>query len=206
MGSTLTRHLPVATCIGCGARSHSAECSDGCSDRPMDVVDVGDLAAVASRAEDLEERVTELRALARMLASETPLSWPTAQERARAAIQPARGITSLRCTACRASTTSAGSTSTAPGSSTASSTAIPGQRGAPRAAGQPRHGKQHDGEQAGRRHPERREGDSAPRDHAIAQPGDLLGDDESGDHTGRTYRHAGQQPARELGAHRRPRG
>jgi hypothetical protein len=87
MGSSLTRHLPVATCIGCGARSHSAECSDGCADRPLDVVDVGDLAAVASRAEDLEERVTELRALARMLASETPLSRPTAQERARAALR-----------------------------------------------------------------------------------------------------------------------
>jgi hypothetical protein len=53
----------------------------------LDVVDVGDLAAVASRAEDLEERVTELRALARMLASETPLSRPTAQERARAALR-----------------------------------------------------------------------------------------------------------------------
>jgi hypothetical protein len=27
--ATLTRHLPVATCIGCGARSHSAEVRDG---------------------------------------------------------------------------------------------------------------------------------------------------------------------------------
>ena len=67
MDTTLTRHLPVATCIGCGARSHNAECADGCTDLPLDLVDVDDLVAIATRAEALEERVAELREVARAL-------------------------------------------------------------------------------------------------------------------------------------------
>jgi hypothetical protein len=87
MDTTLMRHLPVATCIGCGARSHSADCADGCSDQALVVVDVSDLAAVASPAEDLEMRVAKLRGVARTLASDTPADWPTVQESARAALQ-----------------------------------------------------------------------------------------------------------------------
>jgi hypothetical protein len=86
MDTTLTRHLPVATCIGCGARSHEARCSDGCTDLPLDLVDVDDLVAIATRAEALEERVTELREVARRLAEDDPVDWPEVQERARAAV------------------------------------------------------------------------------------------------------------------------
>ena len=52
MDTTLTRHLPVATCIGCGARSHNAECADGCTDLPLDLVDVDDLVAIAHSGRD----------------------------------------------------------------------------------------------------------------------------------------------------------
>lgn len=85
MDTTLTRHLPVATCIGCGARSHEAQCSDGCTDLPLDLVDVDDLVAIATRAEALEERVAELREVARALIDE-PVDWTGSQERARAAV------------------------------------------------------------------------------------------------------------------------
>jgi hypothetical protein len=87
MESTLTRHLPVATCIGCGARSHEAQCPDGCSDLPLDLVDVDDLVTIATRAEALEERVAELREVARVLAEDDPVDWPAVQERARAAVR-----------------------------------------------------------------------------------------------------------------------
>jgi len=85
MDTTLTRHLPVATCIGCGARSHNAECADGCTDQPLDLVDVDDLVAIATRAEALEERITELRAVASALLDD-PVDWTGVRERARAAV------------------------------------------------------------------------------------------------------------------------
>jgi hypothetical protein len=40
IAAILACHLPVATCIGCGARNHSAECPDRCPDLPLDLVDV----------------------------------------------------------------------------------------------------------------------------------------------------------------------
>ena len=86
MDTTLTRHLPVATCIGCGARSHNAECADGCTDLPLDLVDVDDLVAIATRAEALEERVAELREVARALVEDDPVDWSAVHERARAAV------------------------------------------------------------------------------------------------------------------------
>ena len=86
MDATLTRHLPVATCIGCGARSHEAQCADGCTDLPLDLVDVDDLVTIATRAEALEERVTELREVARMLVEDDRVDWTAVQERARAAV------------------------------------------------------------------------------------------------------------------------
>ena len=86
MDTTLTRHLPVATCIGCGARSHDAQCADGCTDLPLDLVDVDDLVAIATRAEALEERVAQLRATARGLVEDEPVDWTAVQERARAAV------------------------------------------------------------------------------------------------------------------------
>ena len=85
MDTTLTRHLPVATCIGCGARNHNAECADGCTDQPLDLVDVDDLVTIATRAEALEERVAELRAVARALLDDTA-DWTGVRERARAAV------------------------------------------------------------------------------------------------------------------------
>lgn len=85
--SNLTRHLPVARCIGCGARSFSAECPDGCSDVPLDLVDIDDVVAVATRAEALELRVAELRELARALAGGVRDAWPALRERARAALR-----------------------------------------------------------------------------------------------------------------------
>jgi hypothetical protein len=86
MDTTLTRHLPVATCIGCGARSHNAECADGCTDLPLDLVDVDDLVAIATRAEALEERVAELREVARALVEDDSVDWTQVRERARAAV------------------------------------------------------------------------------------------------------------------------
>jgi hypothetical protein len=85
MDTTLTRHLPVATCIGCGARNHSAECPDGCADLPLDLVDVQDLAAIATRAEALEDRAAQLRAVVRGLIADA-VDWPALKERARAAV------------------------------------------------------------------------------------------------------------------------
>jgi hypothetical protein len=87
MNTTLTRHLPVATCIGCGARNHEAQCDDGCTDQPLDLVDVDDLVTIATLAEALEERVAELREVARVLADDDPVDWPAVQERARAAVR-----------------------------------------------------------------------------------------------------------------------
>ena len=86
MDTTLTRHLPVATCIGCGARSHEAQCADGCTDRPLDLVDVDDLVAIATRAEALEERVAALCETVRALAEDDPVDLTVVQERARAAV------------------------------------------------------------------------------------------------------------------------
>ena len=86
MDTTLTRHLPVATCIGCGARSNNAECTDGCTDLPLDLVDVDDLVAIATRAEALDERVAELREVARALVEDDPVDWSAVHERARAAV------------------------------------------------------------------------------------------------------------------------
>ncbi len=86
MDTTLTRHLPVATCIGCGARSHDAQCAEGCTDLPLDLVDIDDLVAIASLAETLEDRVAELRAVARALVEDDPVDWTVLQERARAAV------------------------------------------------------------------------------------------------------------------------
>lgn len=89
MDAILTRHLPVATCIGCGARSHSAECNDGCADLPLDLVDVDDLVAIAARAEALDCRIAELREVVRTLAGDGPTDWPAIQARARAAARMA---------------------------------------------------------------------------------------------------------------------
>ena len=86
MDATLTRHLPVATCIGCGARNHEAQCADGCTDLPLDLVDVDDLVAIATRAEALDDRVAELRAIARALVDDDPVDLAAVQERARAAV------------------------------------------------------------------------------------------------------------------------
>ena len=86
MQTTLTRHLPVATCIGCGARNHDAQCADGCADLPLDLVDVEDLVAIATRAEALEERVAELRETVSALVADRPVDWTAIQERARAAV------------------------------------------------------------------------------------------------------------------------
>lgn len=84
---TLTRHLPVATCIGCGARSHEGQCDDGCTDLPLDLVDVDDLVAIATRAEALEDRVATLRETVCALADDAPTDWTALKERARAAVQ-----------------------------------------------------------------------------------------------------------------------
>ena len=81
MNTTLTRHLSVATCIGCGARSHSADCPDGCTDLPLDLVDVDALVAIATRAEALDDRIATLREVVRALAVDGPVDWPAVQAR-----------------------------------------------------------------------------------------------------------------------------
>jgi hypothetical protein len=85
--TVLTRHLAVATCIGCGARSHSAECPDGCTDQALDLVDAGALAALAGRAEALEVRVAALRDVAHTAAADAPPGWSVLRERARVALR-----------------------------------------------------------------------------------------------------------------------
>lgn len=82
MPDTLTTHLAVATCIGCGARSRSGECADGCVDVALDLVDVADLALVVERAEALTTRTTALRELALVVARDAPFTWATVRERA----------------------------------------------------------------------------------------------------------------------------
>jgi hypothetical protein len=84
---TLTGHLTVATCIGCGARSRGGECPDGCADVALDLVDVVDLADAAERAEALEARVAALRELALTVAGDAPFAWAEVHERAQEAIR-----------------------------------------------------------------------------------------------------------------------
>ena len=87
MRDTLTGHLTVATCIGCGARSRGGECPDGCADVALDLVDIVDLADAAERAEALEARVAALRELALAVAGDAPFAWAEVHERAREAIR-----------------------------------------------------------------------------------------------------------------------
>ena len=82
MSDTLTGHLTVATCIGCGARSRAGECPDGCADVALDLVDIVDLADVAERTEALEDRVAALRELALAVAGDPPFAWAAVHERA----------------------------------------------------------------------------------------------------------------------------
>jgi hypothetical protein len=65
------------------ARSHSAECPEGCPDLPLDLVDMDDLVAIATRAEALSDRVAALREIMLTLADAGELDWPTLQARAR---------------------------------------------------------------------------------------------------------------------------
>jgi len=53
----------------------------------LDVVDIGDLAALSARAKALEIRVAELRELARTLAGDASVTWTAMQEWARAAVR-----------------------------------------------------------------------------------------------------------------------
>jgi hypothetical protein len=85
--ATLARHLPVATCIGCGARNHSAECADGCSDLPLDLVAADDLAALSARLEALEARVAALLELVHTFVGDAPVGWTALQEQSRAALR-----------------------------------------------------------------------------------------------------------------------
>ena len=72
VNDTLTGHLTVATCIGCGARSRAGECPDGCADVALDLVDLVD---VAEWTEALEARVAALRELALAVAGDPPFTW-----------------------------------------------------------------------------------------------------------------------------------
>jgi hypothetical protein len=87
VNDTLTGHLTVATCIGCGARSRAGECPDGCADVALDLVDIVDLADVAERTEALEVRVAALRELALAVAGDQPFAWANVQEQAREAVR-----------------------------------------------------------------------------------------------------------------------
>ena len=87
MTETLVGHLTVATCIGCGARSRAAECPEGCSDVPLDLVDAGDLQALSAATEAREVRIVALRELAHTLAAGAPVSWTALRDRARAALR-----------------------------------------------------------------------------------------------------------------------
>jgi hypothetical protein len=87
VSDTLTGHLTVATCIGCGARNRAGECPDGCADVALDLVDIVDLADVAERTEALEDRVAALRELALAVAGDRPFAWAAVHERAREAIR-----------------------------------------------------------------------------------------------------------------------
>jgi hypothetical protein len=61
--ASLAERLTVAACIGCGARSRAGACAEGCADVPLDLVDAGDVDALATHVRGLERRVRALRAL-----------------------------------------------------------------------------------------------------------------------------------------------
>jgi hypothetical protein len=88
MSATLGQPLAVATCIACGARSRAGECAEGCSDVPLDLVDVSDLELLAARLEALQARIAALRAVVVAIAGAVaPASWTAVRERARAALR-----------------------------------------------------------------------------------------------------------------------
>jgi hypothetical protein len=87
VNETLSGHLTVATCIGCGARSRGGECPDGCADVALDLVDVADLVDAAERVEALEARAAALGELVLIVAADAPFVWAEVRERARAAIR-----------------------------------------------------------------------------------------------------------------------
>jgi hypothetical protein len=86
MPETLNRRLPVATCIACGARSRGGECESGCVDVPLDLVDAGDVDALAARLEALEARRPALREVVEELAAGALSGWPAVRAQARAAL------------------------------------------------------------------------------------------------------------------------
>jgi hypothetical protein len=61
--ASLAERLTVAACIGCGARSRTGACAEGCADVPLDLVDAGDVDALAAHVRGLQRRVRALRAL-----------------------------------------------------------------------------------------------------------------------------------------------
>ena len=87
MTETLTSHLTVATCIGCGRRNRAGECPQGCPDVPLDLVDDAALQALAAATEARAIRIAPLQELAETVAAGAAVGWPALQDRARAALR-----------------------------------------------------------------------------------------------------------------------
>ena len=87
MTETLTSHLTVATCIGCGRRNRPGECPQGCPDVPLDLVDDAALQALAAATEARAIRIAPLQELAETVAAGAAVGWPALQDRARAALR-----------------------------------------------------------------------------------------------------------------------
>lgn len=89
MTAQLPVHLPVATCIACGARNRPGECAGGCADVALDLVEAADVDAARGRLAALRERTARLRALARELDAGMPGGAGAAREAAREALRMA---------------------------------------------------------------------------------------------------------------------
>ncbi len=87
MSEALTGHLTVSTCIGCGRRNRAAECPEGCTDVPLDLVDGAALQAFAAATESREDRIAPLKELTETVAAGAVLDWQALRERARAALR-----------------------------------------------------------------------------------------------------------------------
>jgi len=85
----LREHLPVATCIACGARSRGGECDEGCADIAIDLVDVSDIEALTAHLAASGARTEALREVVERVAED---DWDGVREQACAALgTPAPG-------------------------------------------------------------------------------------------------------------------
>lgn len=86
MSARLPGRVAVATCIACGARSREGDCPEGCTDLALDLVDAGEVDALAARLAALEIRIDALRKLPEAILAAAPHGHDGLREQARAAL------------------------------------------------------------------------------------------------------------------------